>query len=120
MILSCYEIDGAYHSRIAIAAGVISIGMAGIWLHLDLGAIATRPAPQAALVLEEMSRVLVNGPVVALARLAHAHALWQLLEALVQAEIVAHRVLPAHVGSSKEFVAAMINMSLTTEFLTLA
>lgn len=96
----------AYHARIAVAAVVETIRIHRVGLHLDLGAIAAWTTSQTALVLEEMRRVLIDGPVVALARLAHAHALGQLLEALVQAEIVSHRILPAHVGSAKELIAA--------------
>lgn len=95
-----------YHARIAVAAVVETIRIDRVGLHLDLGAIAAWTTSQTALVLEEMCGVLIDGPVVALARLAHAHALGQLLEALVQAEIVSHRILPAHVGSAKEFIAA--------------
>lgn len=96
----------AYHARIAVAAVVETIRIHRVGLHLDLGAIAAWTTSQTALVLEEMRGILVDGPVVALARLAHAHALGQLLEALVQAEIVSHRILPAHVGSAKELIAA--------------
>jgi len=53
-----------------------------------------------------MRRVLVDGPVVPLSRLAYAHAFGKFLEALVQAEIVTHRVFPAHIRSSEEFIAA--------------
>lgn len=95
-----------YHARIAVAAVVETIRIHRVGLHLDLGAIAAWTTSQTALVLEEMRGVLVDGPVVALARLTHAHALGQLLEALVQAEIVSHRILPAHVGSAKELIAA--------------
>lgn len=95
-----------YHARIAVGAVVETIRIHRVGLHLDLGAIAAWTASQTALVLEEMCGVLIDGPVVALARLAHAHALGQLLEALVQAEIVSHRILPAHVGSAKELIAA--------------
>jgi len=53
-----------------------------------------------------MRRVLVDGPVVPLSRLAYAHAFGKFLEALVQAEIVTHRVFPAHIRSPEEFIAA--------------
>jgi len=79
--------------------------MIGIF-DLDLGAVAPWSTPQAALILEQMRRVLVDGPVVPLSRLAYAHAFGKFLEALVQAEIVTHRVLPAHIRSSEEFIAA--------------
>jgi len=79
--------------------------MIGIF-DLDLGAVAPWSTPQAALILEQMRRVLVDGPVVPLSRLAYAHAFGKFLEALVQAEIVTHRVFPAHIRSSEEFIAA--------------
>lgn len=94
-----------HHSRIAVTTRVEPCAMTSVCLSLDLGSISSGSTPQAALVLEEMRRVLVDGPVVTLSRLAHAHSLGQLLEALVQAEIMPNRVFPAHIGSSKEFIA---------------
>lgn len=66
---------------------------------MALATKAARSSPKRALLEHELT-VRVDGPVVALARLAHG--LGQLDEALVQREIVPHRVLPALVRALKE------------------
>lgn len=67
--------------------------------RLTLAPEAARSPPKTAL-LEHVLGGRVDGPVVALA--GPAQALRQLDEALVQAEIVAHRVLPALIGPAEE------------------
>ncbi|RNA41164.1 hypothetical protein BpHYR1_002766 [Brachionus plicatilis] len=80
-----------------VGCGQNSVGVLGVLDvvgggRLALSPEAARPPSERALFEHELA-VGVNGPVVSLAGLAHG--LGQLDEALVQAEVVAHRVLPA-------------------------
>lgn len=74
----------------------------GVRLELLLPAEATWSPSQTAFVLEHVLGGSVDRPVVALARFAAL--LGQLLEALVQAEVVPDRVLPAVVLAVEEVV----------------
>lgn len=78
---------------------------------------ASRSAPEAALFKHELGG-RIDGPVVTFAR--SPQALWQFYEALVEREIVTHRVLPALIGPPEEREALLEELIDFAQCQTLA
>lgn len=82
-------------------AGIISIRSI-VRLHLVFPSETAWSTSQTSLILEHILGLGIDGPVVALTRLAQSHALRYLNKAFVETEIVAYRIFPTNVLTAEE------------------